>query len=115
MAVQQPHKDAFAQMVRTLAAGPFSFEVDAPPAVEVTLFHQPERKRYLVNLVNAQELLPPVPIRDVVVRVRLEGRRPVRAALLPADDALPFQVRNDCVEIVVARLDIFQMAFIEYE
>ena len=67
-AVQQPHKEAFAQMIRTLAAAPFSFEADAPPAVEVTLFHQPDKKRYLVNVVNEQELLPPVPVFDMRVQ-----------------------------------------------
>lgn len=115
MAVQQPHKEAFAQMVRALAAAPFSFEVDAPPAVEVTLFHQPDRKRYVINVVNEQELLPPVPVCDVPVRIRLDGKRPARAVLLPAESAVPFEVKGDRVEIVVPRLEVFQMLFVEYE
>jgi hypothetical protein len=113
MAVQQPHKEAFAQMVRTLAAAPFSFEVDAPPAVEVIVFHQPDRKRFLINLVNEQELLPPVPVRDLAVRIRLDGRRPVRAALLPEESALPFRVTGGCVEVVISRLDVFQMVLVD--
>ena len=42
--------------------GPFSFEVDAPAAVEVTLFHQPDKRRFIVNLVNEQEEAPPIPV-----------------------------------------------------
>ena len=114
-AVQQPHKEAFAQMVRTLAAAPFSFEADAPPAVEVTLFHQPDRKRYLVSVVNEQELLPPVPVCDMRVRVRLGERRATRAALLPSESPLSVTAKGDCVEIVVPSVDIFQMLLLEYE
>jgi hypothetical protein len=114
-APQQPHKDAFANMVRTLASAPFSFAADAPPAVEVTVFHQPDRKRYLVNVVNEQELLPPVSVSDIAVRVRMGGKRATRAALLPAESPLPFDVKGDYAEVVVPRLDIFQMLLLEYE
>src|SRR5262249_42067277 len=41
---------AVARMVRRLHDRP-SFEADAPPAVELTLFHQPERHRYRLSLV----------------------------------------------------------------
>jgi hypothetical protein len=114
-AVQQPHKDAFANMIRTLASTPFSFEADAPPAVEVTVFHQPNRKRYLVNVVNEQELLPPIPVFDISIRVRTDGKRATRAALLPAETPLALTVKGDYAEVVVPELDIFQMLLLEYE
>ena len=114
-AVQQPHKQAFANMIRSLANAPFSFETDAPPAVEVTVFHQPDRKRYLVNVVNEQELLPPIPVFNIPIRVRTGGKRVTRAALLPAESPLPFAAKGDYVEVVVPELDIFQMLLLEYE
>jgi Hypothetical glycosyl hydrolase 6 len=114
-AVQQPHKEAFAQIMRALAASPFSFEADAPPAVEVTLFHQPGQKRYVVSVVNEQELLPPVRACDVRVRVRLDGKRVTRAALLPADSGLSFTMKGDYVEVPLPELDVFQMISLEHE
>ena len=111
-AAQQPHKEVFANMIRTLASAPFSFEADAPPAVEVTVIHQPDRKRYLVNVVNEQELLPPVPVFNIPIRVRMGDKR---ATLLPAESPLPFAVKGDYVEVLVPRLDIFQMLLLEYE
>jgi Hypothetical glycosyl hydrolase 6/Beta-galactosidase trimerisation domain len=113
-AVQQPHKQVFIQMIRSLASAPFSFEAEAPPVVEVTLFHQPDKKRYVVNLVNEQEVLPPVPVFNATVRIRLDGKRAVRAALLPVESPLSFAVRGDYVEVVVPELDIFQMLLLEY-
>jgi hypothetical protein len=114
-AVQQPHKQAFTKMVRSLAAAPFSFEVDAPAAVELTLFHQPDRKRYLVNLINEQDLLPPIPVFDIPVRIRLGSKRATRAVLLPAESPLSLARKGDYVQIVVPKLNTFQMLLLEYE
>jgi hypothetical protein len=68
-----------------------------------------------VSLVNAQEQLPPIPILDAVVRVRMDGKKPVGAALLPDDKPLPFATKGDYAEIVVPRLDIFCMLVLAYE
>jgi hypothetical protein len=112
---QEPHKSVFAHITRTLANGPLSFEVDAPPAVEITLFHQPEKKRYIASLINEQELLPPVPACNVAVRVRVDGHRVTRALLLPDESPLPFEAKGDYVEVMVSELRIFQMLALEYE
>jgi hypothetical protein len=52
----------------------FSFEADAPAAVELTLFHQPDRHRYRLSLVNFQKDLPNIPVTDIAVRLRLPER-----------------------------------------
>jgi len=68
-----------------------------------------------VNVVNEQELLPPVPVFNISIRVRMGGKRATRAALLPAESPLFFDVKGDYVEVLVPRLDIFQMVLLEYE
>jgi hypothetical protein len=114
-AEQSPHRRVFAQMIRELATKPFSFEAHAPSAVEVTLFHQPDKKRFLVNVVNEQEQLPPIPVSNVTVRVRTNDRKAARAALLPDDKPLPFVARGDYVEVTLPELNIFQMLMVAYE
>jgi hypothetical protein len=109
------HRGVFRQMVRQLASQPFSFEAEAPRAVEVTLFDQAERKRYLINVVNAQEQLPPIPVSNATVRVRVGGKKVVGVALLPEEKPLSFTVKGEYVEVVVPELDIFQMLMVEYE
>jgi hypothetical protein len=49
----------------------FHFEADAPAAVELTLFHQPERHRYRLSLVNFQKDLPNIPVTEIPVRLQL--------------------------------------------
>jgi len=110
-----PHRRVFAQMVRQLVSRPFSFEADAPGAVEVTLFHQPEKKRFLVNVVNEQEQLPPIPVFNATVRVRMNDKKAVRVALLPDGEPLPFAAKGEYVEVTVPELNIFHMLMVVYE
>jgi hypothetical protein len=46
-------------------------EMAAPECVEATLFHQPDRSRYVLSLVNFQAQLPNIPIDWLPVRLRL--------------------------------------------
>ena len=77
------HRDVFVNLLRLLA-GPFSFEADAPKAVEVTAFYQADKGRFLVSLVNFQKELRNIPASGIKVRIRLDGRSP-RAAASVAD------------------------------
>lgn len=114
LADQEPHRTVFAQMVRALAARPFSFEAEAPAAVEVVVLHQADKKRYLVSLINEQEQLPPIPVFDATVRMRMNGRKAARAMLLPDERPLSFSAKGDCVEVTVRRLDTFCMLMLAY-
>lgn len=102
---------AFVALIRHLHRD-FAFEVDAPAAVEATLFHQPDRKRHVLTLVNFQEELPNIPIHDVRVRLRLPA--PVRAVrLLPAGAELPVTRSDGVVSFTVPRLDTLALAAVE--
>jgi len=109
------HKSIFAQIIRTLAVNSFSFEADAAAAVEVTVFHQLDRKRYVINLINEQEQLPPIPVADIKVRVRTDGRQALRALLLPEEKRVPFETKGNYTQITVPTLRIFQMLMLDYE
>ena len=112
---REPHRKAFVGLMRELCGRPFQFEADAPPAVEVIAFHQPERKRYLINLVNEQELLPPVTASGIRVRLRLDEREALRACSLPDGEELPFTTKGDCIEIEAPPLDLFRMLAVDYD
>lgn len=93
----------------------FSFEADAPPVVEVTLFDQPQRRRLLANLVNFQDTMPNVPVADARLRLALKGRVARRALLLPDEEELDFTLVDDMAEIAVPRFETFAMLALEYE
>jgi hypothetical protein len=58
----ESQRKVFADLVVELAGRPFSFECDAPPCVEVTMFRQRAGARLVVHFVNVQADAPPVPI-----------------------------------------------------
>jgi hypothetical protein len=108
-----PHRGVFVSLIRLLAK-PFSFEAEAPKAVEVTAFRQEGKRRTIVSLVNFQKDLPNIPVEGIKVRVRLDGKAPRRLLALPSESPLAYQVQGDCIEFVAPRLETLAMFALDY-
>ncbi len=108
-----PARAVFINLLQLLAR-PFSFQAAAPKAVEVTLFHQAERRRFIITLLNFQKELPNIPVEGARVRVRLDSKIPRRLTLLPAGQPLPYEVRDGYVEFVAPRVETFLMLALAY-
>ena len=91
-------------LIRYLARRPFWVDLQAPKAVEATLFLQEERGRFVLNVINYQRELPNIPIHDLAIRVRLDGRTPAAVSLLPDRTALAHGVADDHVEFTISRV-----------
>jgi hypothetical protein len=91
----------------------FSFEVTAHPSVEVTLFHQPDRSRYVLTLVSFQHDLPSLPVDDIQIRLSFpRGIREVRC--VPSGDALRFRSAQGVVTFTAPRLRTLAMLALTY-
>ena len=102
-------------LLRRVLPGPHRFEIDTHPAVEMTLFHQPERKRLLATLLNLQRQLPQVPV-PAVVRVQpVSGQKVRRVLRLPQQTPVPFAERMPHVEFHVEPFDTLAMFAIDCE
>ena len=87
-------------------------EVEAPAGVEATLFHQPDRHRYVVSLVNFQKELPNLPIDGIKVTVRTAERcKGVRQ--LAKDLEIRFQKGEGAISFHAPRLETLAMFSIE--
>jgi len=107
------HRETFVRLLG-LIARPFSLEVDGPKAVEATLFHQPDRGRFIVNLLNFQSELPNIPVDGIRVRLRLDGRQVRRVLVVPEERELPHAVSGAYVEFAAPRLETFRMLAVDY-
>jgi hypothetical protein len=107
------HHETLVSLVRLLAQ-PFSFEASAPKSVEVTLFHQPEKKRLVVSLINFQKELPNIPVDGAIVRVRFDNRRVRELALLPERKAWPYEINCGYVELMAPKFETFCMFALDY-
>jgi hypothetical protein len=101
-----------AALVRTALPGPYHFEVETHPSVEMTLFHQKDKKRLLAGLLTMQDQLPAFPV-NAKVRVQAPGH--VTAVLrLPDRKPIKFAAGTPYVEFELEPFNSLSMAMIEY-
>jgi len=111
---QDAHRLIFTNLIKMLSSKPFSFEADAPESVEITLFHQEDKNRYLINLLNFQAELPNIPIEGMKIRIRLDKKEPKRLMKLPGERELAYEVKGGYVHFVVPNLETFLMLALDY-
>jgi len=68
------------------------------------LFHQPDRRRYVLSLVSFQHELPNVPADGIEVRLRLP-QRVHSASAIPSGRALRLRREGDRVVFIAPRLE----------
>lgn len=111
----QAHRDVFLSLLRSLVPGGFSVEADAPPVVEILVYDDQGAGRLLACLVNAQEVLPAVPVHGARVRVQLPaGRSAASARLLPDGPRLALQPAGGGASFLVPRVDVLTMVEITF-
>ena len=93
---------------------PFSFEVEAPGCVEMTLFHQAEKQRYIISLLNFQKELPNIPVEGIKVSLRLEGKTPQQLRLCPEGQALDYEWKDGQIEFTAPRLETLRVFELSY-
>jgi hypothetical protein len=103
-----------AALLKRVLPGPYHFEVEAHPSVEMTLFHQPAKGRLLAGLLTMQQQLPPISV-PATVRVRVPTGKMVTAVVhLPERKPLKFKVVGPYVEFDLEPFESLSMALVEY-
>jgi len=108
---EERHRGFFLRLLKSLVKEGFIFEADAPKSVEITMFRKEEG--YIVNLLNFQTDLPNIPVFGIKLRIKVGDRAISKALLLPSGTSLPFEVRNQDIELEIPRLDTFLMLWIQ--
>ena len=117
---KQPPPQLFVNLLQLM--GPtWSLESNAPKPVEITLFHQPEERRWLINLVNFQQSLPNLPVRDLYLQLRLPADgdnpslQPQRLLQLPEGREHALERTPDGLRFNLPLLETFAMFLLEYD
>ena len=104
----------FQILLKRLLPPPYKFEAETDRAVEITLFHQKDRRRLLVGMLNLQEQLPTIPV-PVTMCVQIpEGRRPHKVSLLPEQKEIAFLAAGSYIGFQVPAFKLVRMALVEY-
>ena len=108
----EENRGLFADLIRRLLPQP-TMKVDAPPAIETTLFDDRAGSRYRVNLLNFQERLPNVPAAGIRVRLRIP-ERVRRVVRIPDERPLVWQQQDGVVRFEAPVVETFEMVSVEY-
>jgi hypothetical protein len=102
-------------LLHRVLPGPYHFEVEAHPSVEMTLYHQPENQRLLAGLLNMRQQLPPIPL-GATVQVHVpSGRRATRVVRIPDRKTIPFEKAGPYVKFRIEPFEVLAMAIVEYQ
>jgi hypothetical protein len=102
-------------LLRLLATRPFAFETDAPSCVEIILYDQPDKQRYVVHALNFQQELPNIPVYGARVGVRMDGRVVRQVTVLPQGQAIPYRENGVRIEFTLPRLETYAALAVEYQ
>ena len=102
-------------LLRRVLPGPYHFEVETHPSIEMTLYDQPENHRVLAGLLNMQQDAPPIPV-GATVRVKVpSGRRATTILRVPDRKPIPFERSGPYVQFRIESIRQLAMALVEYQ
>jgi len=112
--IESVYANVISHLLHRVLPGPYNFEAETNRAVEMTLFHQAEKHRLLVGLLNMQEQVPTIPV-GATVRVLLPVDRRARRVLhIPDQKEIPFAKAGSYIQFSIAPFKIITMALVEY-
>jgi hypothetical protein len=108
------NRKLLASLLGRVLPGPFRFEVDGHPMLEMTLFDQPELGRLRASLLNLQRHWPQLPA-GARVRIRVpDGRKATAVRRAPDLGAVPFRMSGPYAQFDVEPFESFAMFLVEY-
>ena len=104
----------FQLLLKRVLRPPYKFEADTDPAVEVTLFHQEDRHRLLVGLLNLQAQVPTIPVGATIRIQPPSGRKVRKVSLLPEQKDVAFSPSGSYISFRVPEFKLIRMALVDY-
>ncbi|MGQ9607869.1 MAG: beta-galactosidase trimerization domain-containing protein [bacterium] len=110
-----PSHDLFVNLIKLLS-DKFTFEAEAPKAIEITVFHQGDKNRFLISLINFQHELPNIPVENIKIKVRLDDSKfPKSLKILPGEKDLSYEFENGYVLFETPKFETLCMLALYYK
>ena len=106
-------KDNIARLMRTLLPKSPGFTAQTAAPVEILVYEKDGGRNIIVNLVNIQEATPVLPVHDIEICVRLDGRRVMRAMSVGSRSPVECKIEGGYAVLSVDKLQVFEMIEIE--
>jgi len=107
-------REIVGRLLKMLTSKPLFYETDAPGTVEITMFNQPDRSRFILHFLNYQNQLPNIPVQNIHVKVNMDMKKPSQVLLLPDKKEIKFKMNGNTLEFVLTELIDYAMTGIIY-
>jgi hypothetical protein len=112
--LQLAAEEVFEKMIKMSLPNPLTLVSDAPNPVEITIYHQADKKRYIIDLLNFQKQLPNLTVFDVNLRFNTSGQQITKILSVPSNKEIGFKLTGDYVTFIVPKIDTFEMLAVHY-
>lgn len=110
------HRDVFAEIIRSITGKAPLFQTDAPKQIEIMIYRDEKRKRFIINILNYQETLPPVSAHDISMKIHTGSKRPLKLCSAPDGKEIMYnKVGDHTIEFKIDVVEMFRMFILSYE
>jgi hypothetical protein len=109
------HRQLFTQVLRRLANRAWTASSDAPRPVEAVWYRGGDSNSHTLRVLNYQESLPNIPVRNIEFRLKWEESAGARVLLLPGGERLTSSYRDGELVFTLPELETFAMVAIGEE
>lgn len=107
------HRDLFIHIIRALAGNKLQTGSDSPKCVEAVWFHHEAARCYSLRVLNFQDQLPNIPVRDINFHIHMQDV-PKAVYQVPQKTPIPYLIREGTVSFQLPMLETFAMIILEY-
>jgi hypothetical protein len=117
--IESCNGSVYAKVVSTLLRralpGPYKFEIQAHPSIEMTLFDQPANRRLLVTLLNTDWQLSSIALGATIRALVPAGRAASVVRAAPRGEPISFRRAGPYIEFHLEPFELLAMALVEYQ
>lgn len=112
---EESHEPVFVNLIQSLIKNGTVLKSDAPKSVEITVFHQEENKRFIVNFLNYQQQLPNIPISQIDTTFNTGSLNIKSVKQIPNGNEIPFKASEKGIKFMIKDLKNFVMLTMDYK
>ncbi len=109
------HRKIFSGIIKSLLDQP-CWESNAPKPVEITVFNDEPNSRFIINILNYQETVPPIPVHNIKIKINLDGILPQMLFQTLGKRSVEYHLSsNSTVEFTIPEVTMFAMYILKYQ
>ncbi len=92
-----------------------TWKSNAPKPVEIIVFKDEPDSRLIINILNYQETVPPIPVRNIKIKINMDNILPEKLYIVPDEIPVEYQMtENGDLEFTASEVNMYSMYILKY-